>query len=78
MRHAGWLSTFLLLAACGGPASDERAEEPAAEPEREGAFDELTGTIDRAEAVEEQVLEKKRRIDEALEDAETTRDPERG
>lgn len=59
---------LLLLAACGG----ER-EEPA--PEREaGAFDDLTGTIDRAEAVEQEVLEQKERLDRALDEAEG--DPE--
>lgn len=55
---------LLLIAACG-----DEPREPEAPPEA-GVFDELTGTIDRAEAVEEQVLEQKERLDRALDDAE--------
>jgi len=56
------------LTACGGgePAADEEAEAR----EAAAAFDELTGTVDRAEAVEQQVLEQKERLERAIEDAE--------
>lgn len=63
----------LLLAGCGG----ETSQEP---PNDAGAFDDLTGTIDRAEDVERQVLEQKERMDAALESAENAghrEDPER-
>ena len=57
--------TWLLLVACGG-----EPREPEAPPAPEsGVFDDLTGTIDRAEAVEQEVLEQKKRLDEALDAA---------
>jgi len=62
------LAAAATLTACGGgePPADEA---PEARGET-GAFDELTGTIDRAEAVEQQVLEQKERLDRAIEEAE--------
>ena len=66
-----WLAIVpaLWLVACGGeaPPADEQAEP--------GAFDELTGTIDRAEAVEDTLREQKERLDRAIDDAEAD-DPE--
>lgn len=62
-----WLITALVLGACGGGQSDK------APPESE-VFDDLTGTLERADAVELQVLEQKDRIDQALDDAERTPD----
>lgn len=64
-----WILTAaaVTLAACGG---GEPTPEEAPEAQQEsGAFDELTGTIDRAEAVERQVLEQKERLDRAIEEA---------
>lgn len=55
---------MLLLVACGS-ASDGDA--PAAES---APFDELTETIDRADAVEQQLQEQKERMDRALKAAE--------
>lgn len=55
-----------ILGACGGGQGDEA-------PPGSEVFDDLTGTLDRADAVEQQVLEQKDRIDQALDDAE--RDP---
>jgi hypothetical protein len=56
-----FIASALLLAACGSPDDAGKARE-------EGAFDDLTETIDRAEAVEQKVLEHKDRLDEALEE----------
>ena len=54
------MTLVLLLAGC----SDD-------EPPRESeVFDDLTGTIDKAEEVEKKVMEQKERLDEALRDAE--------
>lgn len=60
----------LMLASCGGSAPSERASEPREPPEpRESAFDPLTSTIGRAQAVQqtvaEQAAEQRRRIEEA-------------
>lgn len=55
---------MLGLVACGGAEDAEKAESEAA------PFDDLTGTLDKAEAVEQQVMEQKERMDRALEEAE--------
>lgn len=47
-------------------------------PAEEGAFDELTDTIDRAEAVQQQLDEQKERLDRAVDEAERKPEPERG
>ncbi len=65
------LVAVLALAACG--AESPEAEE--AGSDEAGVFDDLTGTLDRAEAVEQQVLEQKERLDRALDEAEAE-DPE--
>ena len=58
------LAVALFVSACGASRDhDEAATEP-------GAFDELSETVDRAEAVEQQLMEQKERMDRALDDAE--------
>lgn len=54
------VTMVLLLAGC---SNDEQ-------PRESEVFDDLTGTIDRAEEVEKKVMEQKERLDEALRDAE--------
>ncbi len=54
------MTLVLLLAGC---SDDEQ-------PRESEVFDDLTGTIDRAEEVEKKVMEQKERLDEALRDAE--------
>lgn len=68
MRSWIILAAAATLAACGGgePPADEAPEAR----QEAGAFDGLTDTIDRAEAVEQQVLEQKERLDRAIEEAE--------
>lgn len=56
----------LTLCACSGGGDAER--------EKEGPFDELTGTLDKAGEVEKQVLERKDELDAALEEADNTDD----
>lgn len=53
------LMTGSLLCACGG-------EKKSAEDERDGVFDPMTRTLDEAQQVEEQVLQQKEQLDEAL------------
>lgn len=54
----------LLLSACGGVADDDS-------PARETApFDDLTGTLDKAQEVEQQMQEQKERMDRAIQEAE--------
>jgi hypothetical protein len=68
MRSTALMTALAIaLAACGGseppPANDERAER------RPTVFDPLTGTLDRAEGVQQtldaQAAEQRRRIEEA-------------
>lgn len=54
------LTLVFLLAGC---SDDEQ-------PRESEVFDDLTGTIDKAEEVEKKVMEQKERLDEALRDAE--------
>lgn len=56
------LMTLVLLLAAG--CSDDE------QPRESEVFDDLTGTIDKAEEVEKTVMEQKERLDEALRDAE--------
>lgn len=56
----------LTLCACSGGDDAER--------DREGPFDDMTGTIDKAGEVEKQVLERKDELDAALEQAGNTDD----
>ena len=72
MRRLRVLLPLAWLAACGGEA-------PPAETEaRDGAFDELTGTLERAGAVEDTVLEQKDRLDRAIDEAGGGADDEGG
>ena len=66
MTSIAFLGSLLLLGACGG-AHDEAA--PAADTEDSIAAP-LHDSIEKAEAVEDQVMEHKEAIDEALEKAE--------
>jgi hypothetical protein len=62
----------LALAACGG---GDR-EPAAAAADEEGVFDPMTDAVDKAKAVEGQVMEQKQAVDEALQRAEgRTADP---
>ena len=62
------LIVTLVFAACGDGSTDEQKE--AVYEDRETVFDPMVGTIDKAKQVEQQVLEQKVKIDEALEDIE--------
>ncbi|MGB5246665.1 MAG: hypothetical protein WBM54_03685 [Woeseia sp.] len=64
------LTGILLLAACGS-ANDENSKAPEAAP-----FDDLTGTIDKANAVELELQEQKERMDRALREAEEATEPQ--
>ncbi len=63
MKRAAFLLPLAWLVACGGEAPPEEPEA------RDGAFDDLTGTLERAGAVEDTVLEQKDRLDRAIDDA---------
>ncbi|HZW58824.1 MAG TPA: hypothetical protein VFE85_00915 [Woeseiaceae bacterium] len=56
------LVVAILLGGCG---SDD-----AEAPQEEGVFDDMTGTLDKAQDVERQVMEQKERMDKALAEAE--------
>jgi hypothetical protein len=60
------VAVFLLAAACGGPAREQRAAEPEQQPT---VFDPLTDTLDRAAGVEdtlrESAAERRRQLEEA-------------
>lgn len=58
----GLVAATLLLGACGGESTEEQRAD--------ATFDELTGTLDKAADVEQQVLEQKDRLDRAVDDAE--------
>ena len=57
------LACALAIAACGGSDSSDEAE-------KETVFDPMVKTIDKAAEVENQVLEHKDKIDQALKEAE--------
>ena len=54
------LMTACLLCACGGASNDS------SEDESESVFEPMTRTLDDAAEVEEQVLQQKEQLDEAL------------
>jgi hypothetical protein len=66
MRHLLLTCVCLWLCACGGP--DREPEET--HEERVDVLDPMTDTMDRAKAVEELGRERKKAMDEALEEAE--------
>ncbi len=79
-----WMSVAVLTAciglfACGGPADevaddgyedDSYQEDGYYEEEDEGVFDPMVGTIDRAEGVQDLNMDRKNRMDEAIEGSE--------
>jgi hypothetical protein len=69
------LALCLALAGCGGASSDAEQEvEEEAEEEREGVFDPLIGTLDKANNVENQVMDHKDRTDQAIAESELSGD----
>jgi ABC-type glycerol-3-phosphate transport system substrate-binding protein len=69
MRKILLIGACVALAACGG-AEQEAADGGEAYEDRETVFDPMTDTIDRAKEVEEMGTDRKKAMDEALEDAE--------
>lgn len=59
----------LILTACGGGDDEGAADSAEAYEDRETVFDPMTDTIDRAKAVEEMGKDRKKEMDEALDDA---------
>ncbi|WP_405227307.1 hypothetical protein [Lentisalinibacter sediminis] len=68
MRNLFLIGTCLVLAACGG-ADDEATKSDEPYEDRETVFDPMTDTIDRAKEVEEMGKDRKKAMDEALEEA---------
>ena len=66
------LAFCLTLMGCGGGADSEENEKP--EEDRETVFDPLVGSIDKAKAVEDQLMQSKDRTDQAIAEAEGTAD----
>ena len=66
------LAFCLTLMGCGGGADSEENEKP--EEDRETVFDPLVGNIDKAKAVEDQLMQSKDRTDQAIAEAEGTAD----
>ncbi|NBC22046.1 MAG: hypothetical protein GVY21_01075 [Gammaproteobacteria bacterium] len=69
MRKILLIGACVALTACGG-AEREAADDGEAYEDRETVFDPMTETIDRAKEVEEMGRDRKKAMDEALEDAE--------
>ncbi len=68
MKLMTMLAVAVMLVACGSDKSDEAIEaEPTVGKE---IADDYNRAMDKARAVEEQAMEQKRKIDEALEQAE--------
>jgi len=67
MRKWMVMAACLGLFACGGPA-DEAVDNY--EDDEEGVFDPMVGTIDRAEGVQDLNMDRKDRMDEAIEGSE--------
>ena len=66
------LAFCLTLMGCGGGTGSEENEKP--EEDRETVFDPLVGNIDKAKAVEDQLMQSKDRTDQAIAEAEGTAD----
>ena len=62
------LALCLTLVGCGGGESAEAEKE--AEEDKETVFDPLVGTLDKANAVEGQLMESKDRTDQAIAESE--------
>ncbi|MEE8157276.1 MAG: hypothetical protein V3T51_03910 [Gammaproteobacteria bacterium] len=60
------------LTACGGASNEEAADENA--EAKEGVFDPMVETMDRAREVEDLVQQQKKDVDEALEQAQKKKD----
>lgn len=69
MRFAT-LTLMLVLCACGG--NDDGNDDY--DREKEGVFDDMTGTIDKANEVEKKVLDARDRLDDAVKEAEDADD----
>ncbi len=63
---------LVALTACGGASNEEAADENA--EAKEGVFDPMVETMDRAREVEDLVQQQKQDIDEALEQAQKKKD----
>ena len=68
MRKLVLIGACLALAACGG-AEEESAGKEDADEDRETVFDPMTDTIDRAKEIEDIGKDRKKAMDEALEEA---------
>jgi hypothetical protein len=66
------LAICLALAGCGGGESSEDGKE--AEEDKETVFDPLIGTLDKANAVEGQLMDSKDRTDQAIAESELATD----
>ena len=62
------LAVCLSLVGCGGGANSDRNETP--EEDKETVFDPLVENIDKAKAVEDQLMQSKDRTDQAIAEAE--------
>lgn len=64
-----WSVLALLVAACGGPETEQASEPRAEAPRRETVFDPMTSTIGRAQGVQQtldsQAAEQRRRLEES-------------
>lgn len=69
MRAILLIGVWMMLAACGG-ADDDAAKTDEPYEDRETVFDPMTDTIDRAKEVEDIGKDRKKAMDEALEEAE--------
>ena len=68
MKYITMLATALMLVACGSDKSDQAVEaEPTVGKE---IADDYNRAMDKARAVEEQAMQQKQKIDEALQQAE--------
>ncbi len=65
-------AALVTLTACGGASNEEAADENA--EAKEGVFDPMVETMDRAREVEDLVQQQKKDVDEALEQAQKKKD----
>jgi hypothetical protein len=69
----GAIALALMIAACGAPPADEEegpAPEPGSQEAEETVFDDMIQTQDRARAVEGVLMDSKRDLDTAIDEAE--------